>query len=361
MTGISGTTIGLVGALDAFPRRLAAREVARQRGRLRRGITRQTSIVVFGRGLLERADTEKIVARQAAAHAAGAQSISEGGFLRLLGLAKPAQASDLSRQALLDQSGLPGEIFDLLALFDAFEADTAPFAFRDLILAKKYAGLVAGGADWLAIVRSVHRSGPVTSLTRLSLHAGEDAGIYAKHGDLLAELDGQHLLPLDAPDESAVEEFFEAAEDAEGEHRFAEAAALYGRCLALDPGDSVAAYNRANCLRELGEFAEAGHGYARAIKLDPNFVEAWFNYGGLLKSEERIEAARRHLLKAVTIDPGYNDAVYNLAALEYGIGDLAEARRWWSRYLELDTTSDWAVRARRGIQYADMALQKSAG
>ena len=52
MTQLAGTSLGLVGALDAFPRRLAAREVARHRGRLRRGITRQTSIAVFGRGLL---------------------------------------------------------------------------------------------------------------------------------------------------------------------------------------------------------------------------------------------------------------------------------------------------------------------
>jgi len=360
MTQISGATIGLVGALDAFPRRLAAKEVARQRGRLRRGITRQTSRVVFGRGLLTRTDEHKIEERRQAAINAGAAPISENGFLRLLGTLKRAENNTLSRQSLLDQSGLTAETLDLLALFDAFESDAEPFSFRDLILAKKYAGLVAGGAGWHAIARSVHRSGPVTSLTRLSLHAESDDTIYARHGDLFAELDGQHLLPIEEPDEAAVEEFFEAAEDAEAEKRYEDAATFYARCLALDPTDSVAAYNRANCLRELGELEEAAHGYAQALKLDPSFVEAWFNYAGLLKTRGQTGAARGHLEKAIRIDPDYGDAVYNLASLEYGDGNLAEARRWWTRYLELDNHTKWAKLAARGIMYADAQLNKSA-
>ena len=40
---------------------------------------------------------------------------------------------------------------------------------------------------------------------------------------------------------------------------------------------------------------------------------------------------------------------------------LADARRWWTRYLELDQTSDWARTAARGIAFADMKLNKSAG
>ncbi|MGN6101440.1 MAG: tetratricopeptide repeat protein, partial [Devosia sp.] len=338
-----------------------AREVARHRGRLRRGITRQTSIAVFGRGLLARHSDAEIEARRTEALATTGTLLSENGFLRLLGIARRPEHAELSRRAIIDQSGLRDETFDLLALFDAFETDAEPFSFRDLILARKYAGLVAGGAGWGAIARSVHRSGPVTSLTRLSLHAGEDAAIYARHGETLAELDGQHLLPLEVPDEAAVEEFFEAAEIAEAEKRFEEAELFYSRCLALDPSDSVAAYNRANCLRELGRIDEAAHGYAQALKLDPGFVEAWFNYAGLLKDRGQLDTARQHLEKAISIDPTYSDAVYNLAAVEYSSERLAEARRWWSRYLELDQSSEWARLARRGIQFVDLQLRKSAG
>ena len=40
--------------------------------------------------------------------------------------------------------------------------------------------------------------------------------------------------------------------------------------------------------------------------------------------------------KAIALDRDYADAVFNLATLEFDAGNLAEARRWWARYLELD-------------------------
>jgi tetratricopeptide (TPR) repeat protein len=123
----------------------------------------------------------------------------------------------------------------------------------------------------------------------------------------------------------------------------------------------VAAFNRANCLRAMEQPDEAALAYARAIKLDPGFAEAWFNYAGLLRDQGRIAAAREHLLSAIGTDPGYADAIYNLATLEYEAHDLPEARRWWSRYLELDDHSDWAKKATRGIAYIDLELRKSAG
>ena len=58
----------------------------------------------------------------------------------------------------------------------------------------------------------------------------------------------------------------------------------------------------------------------------------------------------------MTLDANYADPIYNLAALEYDSGNLAEARRLWARYLELDPKSDWARKATRGIQLIDMTL-----
>src|SRR6185437_15165783 len=312
---LDGTTIGLVGALAAFPRRLAARNVERQGGQLRRGITRHTSRVVFGRGLLGRDDENAIERLRIEVLNAHARPLSETGFLRLLGMARAAGDAGLMRQALLDQSGLAPAVFDLLALFDAFEHDSEPFSFRDLILAKKYAGLVAAGAGWGAIARSIHRLGAVTSLTALSLEADGGEAIYARHGNTRAE-----------PDDALLEAYFAAAEDSEAVGRFETAAVLYARALALDPGDSIAAYNRANCLRELGETDEAALAYAQALKLDPGLVEAWFNYAGLLRATGRIDVARTHLARAIALDPDYGDAVYNLATLEYDAGDLTAAR-----------------------------------
>ena len=48
-------------------------------------------------------------------------------------------------------------------------------------------------------------------------------------------------------------------------YAYAEATVPYGRCLSLDPTDSVAAYNRANCFRALHENDEAAAGYAHLV------------------------------------------------------------------------------------------------
>ena len=365
---VPGAVFGVVGALAAFPLRLAAREVERRQGQLRRGVTRRTTHVVFGRALLAKAAITKngdaeIERRVLAERAAGRALTSENGFLRLLGLMKAPEASALSRQSLLDQSRLGAADLDLLCLFDAFEHDGEPYSFRDLILARKYAGLISGGASWGAIARSVHRSGPVASLTAKSLNVGSQHGrsdaIYLEDGQ--SELDGQLLFDLGSPDDDTLEELSADAEAAEDEGRHDNAAALYQRCLAIDPSDAIAAFNRANCLRGAGRTAEAAHDYARAIKLDPAFVEAWFNLAGLMSDEGRVASARRHLQKAIALDKTYADPVFNLARLEFDAGNLIEARRNWARYLELDADSEWARMAAKGIQFVDLQLARTAG
>lgn len=361
MTAAAGQVFGLVGALAAFPRRLAAREVERQGGELQHGTTRRTTHVVFGRRLLDETSETKLEARLDML-SVSVTPLSENGFLRMLGLLGAPEQSAMTRQSLIEQSKIPPRAFDMLSLFDAFEHHAEPYSFRDLILARKYAGLLASGAGWSAIARSVHRSGAVASLTALSLHADGRDAIYARLGEGLSELDGQGLLPLGRADDVEADELFALAEDAEEDGHFAEAAALYGRCLAVDPADSVAAFNCANCLRADGLEAEAAQGYMRAIKLDPRFVEAWFNLAGLLAAQGKAGAARRHLRRAIALDPTYADAMFNLANLEYEADNLLEARRWWSAYLELDATSEWAQAAARGVQYADLHLkQRTAG
>ena len=355
-----GPIFGIVGALRAVPQRLAARAVTARGGRLRRGITRQTQRVVLGRRLLDKLSETEIDSRIETLRDAGIKLSSENGFLRYLHLLEAPERSAMSRQSLLDQSRLDGDTLDRLALFDAFEHDAEPFSFRDVILARKYAGLIASGASWGAVVRSVHNAGPVASLTAMSLHPGGPQKIYAAEGDRKTELDGQRLLPLEPVDDDS-EEYFTLAEQAEDAKLYAEATVLYGRCLSLDPSDSVAAYNRGNCFRALGEADEAAAAYALAIKIDPGFVEAWFNYAALLKDEGKTDAARKHLERAIAIDADYADAVYNLATLEFDAKDLAAARNWWSRYLELDQNSEWAKTASRGIAFIDLNSRKSAG
>jgi tetratricopeptide (TPR) repeat protein len=353
-----GESYGVIGALQAFPLRLATKRVQSLGGRLHRTITRGTTAVIFGRKLLAGKTQDDIEQAAARARENNVPLLSENGFLRLLRSLPPVPSANITRQSMLEQSRLDGATLDMLALFDAFEHHAEPFSFRDVILAKKYAGLVASGASWSAIARAVHRIGPVGSLTALTLQAEGPARIVAKDAHSLAELDGQRLLPLPEVDEDE-EDYFGLAEAAEAADLFAEAATLYQHCSAIDSTDAVAAFNFGNCLRRLGRLDEAATAYITAIKRDPDFVEAWFNHGGVLRDLGRIAAARTHLAKAVALDPDYADAIYNLAALEYDAHDLGAARQWWLRYLELDNTSDWARRARAGVGLANRILKKA--
>ena len=308
MTNAADKNFGTVGALAAFPRRLAAREVERQGGFLTRGVTRRTSHIVFGRLLLAKAIDSEIEVRVDELRKAGRHLLSENGFLRLLGLAKVPEASTLPAQSLLDQSRLDKKAFELLSLFDAFEHDGEPYSFRDLILARKYSGLIAGGASWGAIARSIHRSGPLASLTAKSLQVEGFDTICARHDENLSELNGQLLLNIATPNDAALEEMFAEAEASEEEARYDDAAALYQRCMAIDPTDAVIAFNRANCLRADGRKAEAAHDYARALKLEPSFAEAWFNLACLMTDNGHPGSARRHLRQAIALDRDYADA-----------------------------------------------------
>jgi len=354
-----GESYGVIGALKAFPLRLAARRVESLGGRLHRSLTRGTTAIVIGRTLLSRHDAADIEKRIAAARAANVPILSENGFLRALGTLPRPEAGTISRQSLRDQSRLDDTTLDLLSLFDAFEHHAEPYSFRDVILARKYAGLVASGAGWSAIARSIHRIGPVGSLTALTLETGDNK-ILTRDAHSLAELDGQRLLPLSEAEDDA-EDYFDLAENAEQAGLVAEAAQLYEHAAAIDPTDATAAFNLGNCLQALGDVEGASLAYATALKRDSLFLEAWFNQAGLLREMGKLDAARQHLNAAIARDPDYADAVYNLAALEYDAGDLAAARQWWQRYLELDTTSDWARRARTGIGLANQLLQKTAG
>ena len=352
MKPLAGHTFGIVGALDAFPRRLAARAVERLGGSLRRGVGRGTTDVVIGRRWLAAGDVAGIEARIAAEREAGRRVIGEGSFRRLIGAARAAPEGAVARAALAAQAGIDAGTIDLLALADAFERGEEPFSFRDLILAKKYAGLIAAGADWLAIARSVHRFGAAGPLTAKTLHA-EEGRVWLRGSEGLSELDGQLRMDLGpGPDLDAL---FDAAETAEAAGEFEAAWRLYGRCLDADPGDAVAAFNRGNCLRALGRLGPAAQDFVRAAKRDPRFVEAWFNLAQLMAEAGHEAAARRHYARAIAVDPGYGDAVYNLASLAFAAGDLGEARRWWERYLELDRDSEWARTAERGVRY--VALQ----
>ena len=192
---IEGAAFVIIGGLEAFPRRLAARAIKARGGDLRRGLSRQTKFAVFGHLLTQGAPSAgKIEGRIEEARKRGASLLSENTFLRLLGLAKPSETTrDLSVRQLLDQSGLDRDSFERLGLFDVFETAEPPFGFRDLVAARQYARLQAEGVDWLGIVRAVRSrrlAAPDGGVASVRLERSGDA-VLMQEGATLSELSGQ--------------------------------------------------------------------------------------------------------------------------------------------------------------------------
>ncbi len=363
---IDGAAFAIVGALEAFPRRLAAREIKAKGGVLHRGISRQTKFVVFGRRLIETASGDRILRRIGEALRAGALPLSENGFLTLLGLSEPPPGPrEFSARQIVEQSGLDRELFERLVLFDAFESFEDPFSFRDLVAAKQYARLFTDGADWLDVARATakRRRAGVSGVSDIRLRRSGRSNVLIESGATVSELNGQLLLGIPAEDLDQAERLFEEAGAAEAAEDWRRAASLYRRCHEIEPQDPVVAFNLSHALLKSGDWKEAQLFLNKVLALDPRYAEAWYNLAAIARARKEFDAAKRHLRNAIAADPGYPDPLYNLALLEFDAGNHAKATELWEKYLTLDPDSAWGRKARYGLQLIAMLTGKpgSAG
>ena len=353
---VEGRSFAILGALEAFPRRLAVREIAKRRGSLQRGIstTHRNSRLrpSHGAGLAGRA---KIAHASSERESAGATLDQRE---RVPAIARPCaairdRAADL-RTAALDQSGLDAETFDRLRLFDAFEFSEEPFGFRDLVAAKQYARLIGEGLDWHGLVRAI-RSGRVAapggSLANVRLERSSWNDVLMRDGAALTELSGQHLLALAARGARLAP----TSSSTRRRRRRRPRLGARERALRKMPGDRAARSGhrlqpqpRADAAGRAG--SRRGATSQRCSTLDKNYAEAWYNLAAIAREQKDIESARRNLQKSIAADPTYPDPVYNLALLEFETGDHEEATRLWQKYRELDPDSSWGRKAKQGLQ-----------
>lgn len=354
---VEGAAFAIVGALDAFPRRIASRAIASRGGILQRSLSRKTSVAVIGHRLAALGRADAIARRIEQARRAGAQLVSEAGFLQMLGVTSVADMPrQISARQLSDQSGLDAETIELLTLFDAFEFPEEPFGFRDMVAAKQYARLISEGLDWLGIVRAIRagRAGQGGSFATLRLERSQWNDVLVRDGAAVTELSGQHLLALPDDELPCADALFDEAQEAEEQEDWARARTLYQKAHSIEPADPVIAFNLSHVLLKLGDRQEARRYLTKVLALDANYAEAWYNLAGIAREQGDLEAARRHLSKAVAADPTYADPLYNLALLEFDSGAYAEAARLWEKYRELDPDSDWGRRAKQGLQLIGM-------
>jgi len=319
--------------------------------------------MVIGRLAFRQLDRGGLRRRIQAADTIGARCISETMFLNSLGLLKPApeMAGVVDLESLPEKTSLDVETLRLLILFDVIRPNEGQCSFRDLVAAREVARLlgegislgdVIEGTNRLAGNRQEHGDGSFQQdqpLARLRLVSDQYGRIVHQIGSALADLDGQMRLPLPDAENPSIDELFEAAEEAEWLGELPVATKLYQRCMRLDRKDPIAPFNLANVLRESDDIDGAVFHLRIALGLDPHFADAWYNLALVMDGKGEKRAAMEGFERAIEADADYADPIYNLAQLYFDDGNFQDADRLWTRYLTLDTDSEWSRRARYGI------------
>lgn len=367
MIDLADRTVSIIGRLATVPNRIAAAEVERRGGIVRRGLPQRTALAVVGRRTLAQLADGRLEAKLERADQIGAACLSENAFLRAIDLVPPAPAAGaaLRLDELPGKAGLDPRVVRLLVLYDMIQPRAGECTFRDLITAREVARLIGEGLGLAAILDSAERLGQGVAddhpLTRLKLACDERGRLARRIGDGFAELDGQMRLALPHADNPSVDELFEAAEEAEQAGDLDGAATLYRRCVSLDRRDPIAPFNLANVLREQSRAGEARLFLELALSIDVGFADAWYNLALLAEAAGDKAAARTSLERAIAADATYADPLYNLAQLHLEAGGVAEARDLWQRYLALDPDSEWSHRARRGLTLCERLAHESNG
>jgi TolA-binding protein len=100
---------------------------------------------------------------------------------------------------------------------------------------------------------------------------------------------------------------------------------LYGRALAVAPGNNLATNNLAADLSDLGRYEEAMALYERILARAPDYSLARYNLGYCQYRTGRFEEARKNLTRAVALNPAEPEPYVYLGLTNFRTGHLEEA------------------------------------
>jgi len=350
--------VAFTGRLASMKREEAFAIVRRHGGTPRRGVTKNTDVLVVGEEgwpLLVDGRPSNSLTR---AREQDTPIVSERRFLEWIGRALPDdQLKTYRPDQLAAHARLPESIVEQLTIYGLLAPRDGRYGFRDLAAARQIGELLASGVSLSTISRSlreVRKWLPDAGLANLKLTPKSADALLVNQLGGLTDRQGQFVLPVGEPADNP-DLVFEEAQAAEDAGDLEEAERLYRRVTRMDPADAAAAFNLAGLLRRLERTVEAEAAYRKAVKGDPRFAEAWYNLADLLDDTGRADEAVACLQRAIDAAPDYADAVFNLAGLLQRLGRHAEAADHWRRYLALDSDGPWAARARRALKFCEMA------
>jgi tetratricopeptide (TPR) repeat protein len=347
--------IALYGRFSHGVRDRLERRIAGAGGAVARDLTRRSDLLVVGALATPLIDSGAVRTRLAAAGARGVTTLGERAFASALADEAAAGPPTLPLATALAGVGLTPADVEVLAAFDLIGLAQDKVLFGDAPTLRTAGELIRAGRSLGETVRILSRARDLAprGRHRIVLTPSGDAALQWHDG--LTTLEGQGVLAFDEA-QASLEDLFEAAALAEAEGDNVEAARLYDLCARADRKDPIAPYNHGNILLAGGDPAAAALAYQRALARDPGFVEARYNLAQALEAQGKPQAAIAELDRLLTTDARHPDAVFNLAQLRMRAGDLGAAKALYERYLALDPPEDWALTARRAIQYCAAAL-----
>jgi CHAT domain-containing protein/tetratricopeptide (TPR) repeat protein len=124
------------------------------------------------------------------------------------------------------------------------------------------------------------------------------------------------------------------------EHKYDEAVGQLEEAARADPDDARLLNDLGAALLERGKEARQRHDEGKAA--------------------EDLGRAVEHLNRARALDPSLADALFNLALVYEGLTLYAQAEETWKTYLAQDSTSPWAVEARRRLAQLEEKRRRAA-
>jgi hypothetical protein len=355
--------VAFTGRLASMTREAAFAVVRNRGGTPRRGVTRDTSVLIVGELGWPLLDDGRPSNNLSQAKSYGIPIASERQFLEWIGRAKPEeQRKTYTAEQVSSLVRTPKDMVERLGAVGLLKPRDGLYGFRDLAAARQIAGLLDKGVSLSTVTRSladIRKWLPDADLSNMRLLSDSSDKILVEQIEGCTDRKGQFQLPMPQKEEDVAAVLQEAAL-AEGEGDTATAERSYRRAMKMDPADPVAPFKLANLLCAAGKSIEAEAAYRQAVERDGDFAEAWYNLAGLLEDQGRVVEATVCLQKSLEADPDYADAVFNLALLFQKRERYQDALTWWRRYIDLDSASSWATRAKRAIKYCEMLITNSA-
>lgn len=104
----------------------------------------------------------------------------------------------------------------------------------------------------------------------------------------------------------------------------------------INPNLSEAFNSLGNALTDLGQFEEAFIQYEQALQINPSYLDACLNFGKSLQKSKQYEAATQCYEHALKIKSDHSETYYLLGELHYEINNLNQAKKSYTKSLELD-------------------------